>query len=410
VISMKTMTSLKGVAAILIAAALTITAIPVQQVSAAGAARQPIEVVLDDEPIDFDVPPVVQNQTVYVEFRSLFQALGFTVAYNEKTKVIAGVSKKTRIQMKLGSSDTLVNGVPSSVPAKPIAINGRTLVPLRFIGEATGLIVKWDSAANAVFLDYKPPTEADIKAIQALFNKQEQYYSKKDLKGFTSTFTEDSPIREDASAAFEERLANDAKTVQTFDNFELEDWKVDNASVWYDATTKKTNQSGFFMDRVETVYARVELAADGSWKLYDIYVMDREFLNAEELVKNKVEVPVAEQNAIQSLFQTHLGALNSSNVKGVLATYDLEDWEKELMAEQYEEFFESYKMKHAFEEVSIIYYQDNKAYVYVKQARTMLEDRDEYADEQLYWVYGVKKNEAGKWLITSYDLFKTEEM
>jgi len=404
------MTALKGLAAMLIAVALIITVIPVQQVSAAGAARPPIDVFLDEEFIDFDVPPVVQNQTVYVEFRSLFQALGFTVAYNDKTKVISGVSKKTRIQMKVGSSDTLVNGVPSSVPAKPIAINGRTLVPLRFIGEATGLIVKWDSAANAVFLDYKAPTEADIKAIQALFNKQEQYYSKQDLNGYLSTFSEDSLIREDAKVLFEERLANDAKTVQTFDNFELERWRVDEAYIWYDATSKKTGQSGFYLDRVETIYARVELADDGSWQLSESYTMDREFLNAEELVKQKAEAPVAEQNAIQTLFQKHVDALNSKSVKGVVATYDLEDWEKEQMSEEYEEFFDYYKIKHVFEEVSIIYYQDNKAYVHVKQARTMLEQRDEYADERLYWVYGLKKNEAGKWLISSYDLFKTEEI
>jgi len=382
----------------------------VQQVSAAGGAKPPIEVVLADEVISFDVPPVVQNQTVYVEFRSLFQALGFTVAYNEKTKVIAGVSKNTRIQMKVGSSDTLVNGVRSSVPATPIAINGRTLVPLRFIGEATGLIVEWNSAANAVFMEYKGPTEVDMKAIQALFNKQEQFYSKKDVNGYMTTITADSPMREDVRALFEQRLANDAQTVQTFDNFDLEDWRVDQTAVWYDATTKKSGQTGFFVDRVETMFARVERAADGSWQLSEIYTVEGEFLNAEELIKNKADVPAAEQTAIQSLIQANSTALNNSDVAGVLATYQMEDWEEEMLELDYEDYFESYKFKHTIEEMSIIHYQDNKAFVYVKQSRKVLEQRDELVDDLLYWIYEVRKNKAGKWLILTHEVFKSEEL
>lgn len=56
----------------------------------------------------------------------------------------------TKIQLKIGSKSPTVNGkvVPIDVAAK--VTSGRTLVPLRFVGEALGATVQYDAASRSV--------------------------------------------------------------------------------------------------------------------------------------------------------------------------------------------------------------------------------------------------------------------
>ena len=45
-----------------------------------------------------------------------------------------------------------VGGKVVTIDAPPVIVNGRTLVPLRFIAEIIGFEVQWDSETRTVFL------------------------------------------------------------------------------------------------------------------------------------------------------------------------------------------------------------------------------------------------------------------
>ncbi len=71
----------------------------------------------------------------------------FTVQTNQFSQyAVMGVENLVEISMDTKSDTALVNGVSKKMDALPITRNDRTLVPLRFIGEALGATIEWDPA------------------------------------------------------------------------------------------------------------------------------------------------------------------------------------------------------------------------------------------------------------------------
>lgn len=79
--------------------------------------------------------------------------MGANVKFEPTTGTIAGAKGNNIILLTLNSNEAYVNGkkVKLLVPAK--SVNGRTLVPLRFISEALGSDVKLDSKTQKVTID-----------------------------------------------------------------------------------------------------------------------------------------------------------------------------------------------------------------------------------------------------------------
>ncbi|QGG46335.1 stalk domain-containing protein [Heliorestis convoluta] len=115
-----------------------------------------ISVIVNDSQVDFgDVSPQIVDNRTLVPLRATFEALGASLEWiGEEQKVIA-FRGNNQIELVIGVSTAIVNGntVQLDVPAK--IINGRTLVPLRFIGEALGDDVRWDGQKRAAVITSK---------------------------------------------------------------------------------------------------------------------------------------------------------------------------------------------------------------------------------------------------------------
>lgn len=61
------------------------------------------------------------------------------------------VSQK-QILLTLGNNVAFIDGKPTTLDAPPATIKGRTMVPLRFIGEAFGAKVDWDNTTKSATL------------------------------------------------------------------------------------------------------------------------------------------------------------------------------------------------------------------------------------------------------------------
>lgn len=94
--------------------------------------------------LDFDVPPVIQNNRLLVPLRMIFEKLGAQVEWDGVTRTITATKADTVLQLRVGDKFAQVNGrwIEIDVPAK--IISGRTLIPLRFISEALGANVQWN--------------------------------------------------------------------------------------------------------------------------------------------------------------------------------------------------------------------------------------------------------------------------
>lgn len=131
---------------------LILAAVPLPPQTASAAEAQPIRVFLDTDELTFDTQPVIQYGTTLVPFRPLFEALGMEVGWDAANKQVTGKDSDRTIVLTIGEKQASINGVsqPLTVPAQ--VMDGRTMVPLRFVGEATGSFVFWDPYAREILI------------------------------------------------------------------------------------------------------------------------------------------------------------------------------------------------------------------------------------------------------------------
>ena len=111
---------------------------------------QPISVTLDGRPMTFDVPPQSIGGRTMVPMRAIFDALGAEVGWNSTTQTITATKDTTVIVLRIGNPAATVNGSSVTLEQPATIIDGRTLVPLRFVGDALGAEVGWDGASRTV--------------------------------------------------------------------------------------------------------------------------------------------------------------------------------------------------------------------------------------------------------------------
>lgn len=117
------------------------------------AVAQDIHVFVDSKAVNFGgVPPTTQNGRLLVPLRSVFEALGAIVDYNVETRTIDALRGSTRLKITLGSNTAFVNDQPVRLDTPAQTSLGRTLVPLRFVGEAFGAQVDWNPSDQTVVI------------------------------------------------------------------------------------------------------------------------------------------------------------------------------------------------------------------------------------------------------------------
>jgi len=91
-----------------------------------------------------------------VPIRFLAEALGYTVDYDfsDPTNKTVTVHAVEDIVLTIGSNKALVGTEEVELDAVPELVNGRTMVPVRFIAETLGFEVQW--ADGVVTLTQQP--------------------------------------------------------------------------------------------------------------------------------------------------------------------------------------------------------------------------------------------------------------
>ncbi|MDI6861177.1 MAG: stalk domain-containing protein [Caldisericia bacterium] len=97
-----------------------------------------------------------------------FDSAGNSKEIKRKVILSKSVSNKVTIELFVGKKIAKINGIQKEIDAPPFIKDGRTLVPIRFIAEAFGAEVQWDSSTKTVriYLSSK-----NIKIILQINNK-----------------------------------------------------------------------------------------------------------------------------------------------------------------------------------------------------------------------------------------------
>lgn len=126
--------------------------------------QPPIKVYLNDTLLDFDVPPIIENGRTLVPLRTIFEEMGMEVGWDSETSSITATGKGNSISMRVNETSAYVNGEPLNMDVAPKVVDGRTLIPVRFIAESLGADVKWDGENRIVYIkenatDVNPTTD-----------------------------------------------------------------------------------------------------------------------------------------------------------------------------------------------------------------------------------------------------------
>lgn len=102
--------------------------------------------------VNFDVPPAVLKGRTMVPLRKLGETLGGTFAWDAENQQVTFELDGREVILQVGSTDVIFDGVvhESLLEVAPAIANDRVLVPLRFIAEELGVNV--DYLPNMVIL------------------------------------------------------------------------------------------------------------------------------------------------------------------------------------------------------------------------------------------------------------------
>lgn len=113
-----------------------------------------ITVYVNYKPVTFDVPPVIESGRTLVPLRAIFEALGAQVEWDEATKAVTAKSGEDTVKLTIDKTQAFCNDkeVALDVPAK--LVQGRTIVPLRFVSESLGAEVNWNEETQVITINY----------------------------------------------------------------------------------------------------------------------------------------------------------------------------------------------------------------------------------------------------------------
>lgn len=115
-------------------------------------ASDEIRVAFDCRYMDFDVQPQMIQDRVMVPLRGIFEKLGATVDWNENDQTINVSKNDTHVSLQMDQTKATINGNSYDLDVPPTLVDGRTLVPIRFVSEGLGAIVSWNESSKIAFI------------------------------------------------------------------------------------------------------------------------------------------------------------------------------------------------------------------------------------------------------------------
>ncbi|MBU5354742.1 copper amine oxidase N-terminal domain-containing protein [Paenibacillus barcinonensis] len=136
----------KKVMSALAVSAMLMSALPLSVMDAAAR----ISIYINDAELPSAQAPVMKAGRVLVPLRSIFEGLDANVKYSNKTKRITATRGDQEVSLTLGSKVAYINGQLTMLDVPASTIKGNTMVPIRFVSEAFGEKVFWNSRNQRV--------------------------------------------------------------------------------------------------------------------------------------------------------------------------------------------------------------------------------------------------------------------
>jgi len=138
------------------------------------AASDDITLVINGKTVDSDVNPMIINGRTMVPVRILFDTFGADVLWNENLRQVIISTAASVIVFTIGSKTAYIDGVGRTVDVPPTIVEGRTLVPIRFISDVLRYDVVWNGSTRTVYVTGKKYASATDDGESSLPNDESE--------------------------------------------------------------------------------------------------------------------------------------------------------------------------------------------------------------------------------------------
>ena len=123
--------------------------------SLVSAAEIPVGVVVNGENVFFpDARPFIdENGRTQVPVRFVSEALGAQVNWDSIAKKVTVTFNSKKVSLTIGSKGYEVDGQSFQMDTFALLVESRTFVPLRFVSEALGAEVVWEKSTKTVYIN-----------------------------------------------------------------------------------------------------------------------------------------------------------------------------------------------------------------------------------------------------------------
>ena len=121
----------------------------------------PIAIYVNGRELRVEEPtPVIRHNRTFLPLRAVTEELGYTVAWNGDKKEVTLTKGDASVVMTIGKKSYRMGDKTASMDVAPYLEKERTFIPARYLGEATGLPVKWMPKARVVIVGSYPQKDA----------------------------------------------------------------------------------------------------------------------------------------------------------------------------------------------------------------------------------------------------------
>lgn len=119
---------------------------------AQGGMKQRYSIYIDGTATVVDVSPLIQQGRILVPISFIAKELGISTSWDAKAKEVKLSGEKV-VVLKENAKIANIDGNQVELDVKPILINGRLMLPLRFISENYNAKVRFSSTEKKIYID-----------------------------------------------------------------------------------------------------------------------------------------------------------------------------------------------------------------------------------------------------------------
>lgn len=171
----------KKLLSVLVCMAIILAAAPGAAFAAEGNNTADVSVIVNDNRIVFDVPPQIFDGTTMLPVRLALEPLGAEFVWNGENQTITIRANEKIIVLTIGAENALVDGAAKSLAKPAMLVDGRTLIPIRFVAEELNYVVDWDDGTKTVFISSEDKQE-DVDFIERVLELVNEERAKEGVK------------------------------------------------------------------------------------------------------------------------------------------------------------------------------------------------------------------------------------